>query len=49
MNPVTLNDLGDFLSNILNANSDYLFLAFTLMIASAVLVLTRRLLVGVKI
>lgn len=48
MNPITLNDLGNFLNNLINAYDQYVFYAFTLMVASSLLVLSRRLLVGAK-
>ncbi len=48
MNPITLNDLGSFLANILNSYSPYLYFGITFMMAASILVLVRRLLVGVK-
>lgn len=49
MNPVTLEDLGTFLYQMINAYEGYGFMAFCLMLASSVLVLTRRLLLGTRI
>lgn len=48
MNPVTLNDIALFIQNVINAYDHYVYLAFTLMAASSLLVLCRRLFVGVK-
>lgn len=48
LNPVTLDDLGNFLNNLIQAYDQYIFYAFCLMFASSLLVLTRRLMVGVK-
>jgi len=48
LNPITLTDLANFLYNIFSAYNPYIFFAITMMFASHALVLTRRLLVGVK-
>lgn len=48
MNPVTINDLANFMGNILSSYDSYLYYAITFMFAAHALVLTRRLLVGVK-
>lgn len=48
MNPVTINDLAVFLKNIMSSYDAYLYFAITFMFAAHALVLTRRLLVGVK-
>lgn len=46
MNPVTLEDLANFIYLIANAYEGYLFMAFTLMLASSVIMLVKKLLVG---
>lgn len=48
MNLVSLADLGSFLNNIFNAYEGYLYFAFTLMLATSVLISVRRILLGVK-
>lgn len=45
---VTLDEIGSFIQMLITHFQDYIFYAFTLMMASSVLVLTRRLIVGVK-
>lgn len=46
MNPVSLEDLGNFLYLLANSYEGYIYMAFTLMLASSLLLLTRQLLVG---
>lgn len=48
MNPVTITDLAIFMNNILGSFDSYLYFGITFMFAAHALVLTRRLLVGVK-
>lgn len=48
MNPVSINDLGQFFSNVLSSYDAYLYFALTFMFAAHALVLARRLLVGVR-
>lgn len=45
---VTLDEILAFVQQLISHYEDYIFFGFTLMFASAVLVLTRRLLVGTK-
>lgn len=45
---VTSGEIFSFVSDLISYFEDYIFYAFTLMMASSLLVLTRRLLVGVK-
>ena len=48
MQPVSIEDLGNFMQNILNVFSPYLLWAFTFMMAMYALMGVRRLFVGVK-
>ena len=46
MNPVSLEDLGGFLYLLFGSYEGYFFMAFCLMLASSLVVLTKRLLIG---